>query len=352
MRYRQYCYPVRLILGQLSELDWIALLAVVLLAILQAGAVAGASYFDGTWWLPHGGKGFLNHYGVWAILVADPCALIATAIAWRQFKVAMMELPAGGNPEHSLAVLRLISPYIRFVKLRGNGIHLYLLLVMVGLLGWVNNIYQTTDPVRFFGHKVFDSTEFMYGFLANKFVLFVSWALVYPACGFVTLSMCLSTFLILQKMKSQRLMRPTVFHPDGCYGYSALGMLNVCLMVPFVIAFVVLFSILITHARLYASIVVPLVFLTLVFLSVSVVTIYPIVSQTKKVEGDLYDKLRFQSRNVRSLDFRTQLSFGVERLCFALSQGSPYSKTSRAMLAVLRAIPVTITVVKLVLPLV
>ena len=133
----------------------------------------------------------------------------------------------------------MISPYIQFIKLKGRGLYLYGLMVAIGALGWINNIYQTTDPVRFFGHKVFDFTEFVLGFAANKFVLFVSWVLIYPACGFVTLTMCISTFFILQKLRSDKLLAPSVFHPDGCYGFSALGKLNVYLMISLLIAFLV-----------------------------------------------------------------------------------------------------------------
>jgi hypothetical protein len=351
MHLRQLGFPVQLILAGFSPRVWPAVAAVILFALLQATLVISGSYLDGTWWLPHGGKGFLNHYGVWAILIADPLALFATAIAWRQFVLAMAELPLDTHPVQIESAQRIISPYIRFIKLRGRGIFLYALMVLVGMLGWLNNIYQTTDPVRFFGHKVFDSTEYILGFVANKFVLFVSWVLIYPACGFVTLTICISTFLILQRLKSKGLIIPSVFHPDGCYGFSALGKLNVCLMIPFLIAFLVLFSILVTHARVYTSIVVPLVFLTTIFLAASVMTIYPVASQAKEMENIVYSKLRSQSKYLSSLDLSSALSFGNERLCFALSTGSPYSKNAKTALIILRLIPVTVTITNLVSPL-
>lgn len=350
MHHRHLYFPVRLILTGFSRRSWPVALAIILFALFQTALVVSGSYLDGTWRLPHGGKGFLDHYGVWAILVADPLAVFATAIAWHQFKAAMAELPLDTHPTRIVVAQRVISPYVQFINLKGNGIFLYVLMVVIGALGWINNIYQTTDPVRFFGHKVFDSTEYLFGFIANKFVLFVSWVLIYPACGFITLTMCISTFLILQKLKSDELIIPSVYHPDGCYGFSALGKLNIYLMVPFLIAFLVLFSILITHARIYTSIVVPLIFLTIIVLGVSVITIYPIVSQAKEIEGVIYDKLRTQSRTFSALDFGSALSFGTERLCFALSSGSPYSKSSKALLTVLRAIPVSVTIIKLISP--
>jgi hypothetical protein len=322
----------------------------LLFSLFQAGLVAMGSYWDDTWHLQHGGKGFLDHYGVWAILIADPLLMISTAFAWYQFRATMADLPLVPAPNSRTELRRRVAPYMQFTRLKENGIFLYIILVVFGGLAWINNIYQTSDPVNFFGHKVFDSTEFIFGFVANKFVLFVSWVIVYPACSFVTLSLSLSTFFILRRLRSSGLIRPSVFHPDGCYGLAGLGKLNVCLLIPFLLAFLVLFAILITHARAYASIVIPLILLTAAFLAVSVTTIQPILSQAKEAERNSYQQLRAQSINVPRTDPGAALAFGIERLCFAMSNGSPYSKTTKTLLTVLRAIPVTVTTIKLIMP--
>jgi hypothetical protein len=305
---------------------------------------------DDTWHLQHGGKGFFDHYGVWAILIADPLLVISTAFAWYQFRATMVDLPLVLAPNCRVELIRRVLPYMHFVKLKQNGVFLYLLLVVFGGLAWVNNIYQTSDPVRFFGHKVFDSTEFIFGFASNKLVLFVSWVLIYPACGFVTLSLSLATFLILRRLKSAGLIKPSVFHPDGCYGLSNLGKLNICLLVPFLLTFLVIFAILVTHARAYTSIVVPLALLTIVFLAVSVITIQPILSQAREAEINSYRQLRALSIHAPHRDFGEAVSFAVERLCFGMSTGSPYSRSTKTLLTVFRAIPVTVTAIKLIAP--
>ena len=353
MHLRYFAFPVHLILFGFSRRGYPTLSIIfgfLLFGLFQAGLVIMGSYLDNTWHLEHGGKGFLEHYGVWAILIADPLLMVSTAFAWYQFRATMADLPLVIAPNCRAELRQRVAPYKRFVKLKDNGSFLYMLLVVFGGLAWINNIRQTSDPVRFFGHKVFDSTEFVFGFVANKFVLFVSWVLIYPACSFVTLSLSLSTFLILRRLRSTGLMKPSVFHPDGCYGLSNLGKLNICLLVPFLLAFLVVFAILITHARAYASIVIPLILLTAAFLAVSIITIYPILSQAREAERNSYQQLQMLSTNAPHADFSKAMAFAVERLCFAMSSGSPYSRTTKTLLTVLRAIPVTVTAIKLIAP--
>jgi hypothetical protein len=353
MHFRYLTFPVDLILVGFFRRGYASLPIIVgllLFSLFQASLVVACSYLDNTWHLPHGGKGFLDHYGVWAILAADPLVVISTALAWDQFKQTMVDLPMAHIPGCRIRLMRTVAPYKRFIRLKENGIFLYVLFTVVGSLAWINNIYQTTDPVRFFGHKVFDSTEFIFGFVSTKLAFFVSWVLIYPACCFVTVSLSFSTFFILRKSRSAGLIRPSVFHPDGCYGLSNLGKLNICLLVPFLLSFLVIFAILITHERAYASIVVPLIALTIIFIAISIITIYPILSQAKEAETKSYLRLRKLSAKLPQLDFSGELAFGIERVCFAMSNGSPYSRTAKTILTAFRIIPVTITAIKLIVP--
>lgn len=346
-------FPVTLILigfSRRGEASVPVMVGLGLFSLFQVALVLGGSYMDGTWRLPNGGKGLLDHYGVWAILIADPLLIVSTAYAWYQFRNSMACLPLDPDAGASPKLRRTIRPYLEFINLRRSGLSLYALLVAIGALSWANNIYENTEPVRFFGHDVFDSTQHAFGFIATKMVLLISWVLIYPATGFVTLSLSLSTFLILRKLRRAALIKPNVYHPDGCYGFSTLGKLNICTLFPFLFAFLVVFAILVTHEKAYASVVIPLVILTITFLGVSIITIYPILTLAKNIEKGLYRKLLRQSKKLSHNDFNMSLAFGIERLCFALSTGSPYSRSAQIVLLTIRAIPVTVTAVRLFLP--
>jgi len=235
--------------------------------------------------------------------------------------------------------------------LKGHGIWLYIIFVCVGLLSWINNIHETNNPFKYFNHNVFDSTDFIFGFAANKFVLFTSWVLIYPAVGFVVLSMCVSTYFILEKLKARKIIAPSVLHPDGCYGFSSLGKLNICLLFPYFFAFFVVFALLITHENLYASLVIPFAVLVATFFLASFITIKPVLSQVKNVHDSYYSKLVKDSATFSMIRGQEALKFGLERICFAMSSGSPYSRDMKSILIGMRAITAAATILKLALPL-
>jgi hypothetical protein len=317
----------------------------------QIGLVLLGSYLDGTLRMSGDDKGLLVHYGVWAILISDPLLLISASFAWYQFQIAFRSLPIKNEKDNRSEVQKIVRPYRAKVTLKDNGIWFYLLCLCLGLFSWINNIYETNNPYKYFNHNVFDSTDFMFGFIANKLVLFTSWVLIYPAVGFVVLSMCFSTYFILGKLKAKKIIEPNILHPDGCYGFSSLGKLNICLLLPYFFAFFVVFALLITHENLYASLVIPFIVLVAVFFLASFITIKPILSQVKSVHDSYYSKLVMDSATLGMTRSREALKFGLERICFGMSSGSPYTRDMRSILIAMRAITAATTILKLALPL-
>jgi hypothetical protein len=354
MQRGRHLVPVELILSGFSRRgapNFFVVFGVLIFSLFQIGLVILSSYLDGTWWMLKGDKGLFVHYGEWAILISDPLLLVSASFAWHQFRIAFRHLPIRDEKGGRSEMRRIVKPYKDFVSLRGSGIWLYVMLLLVGFLSWLNNIRETSDPFRFFKHNVFDSTDFVFGFVANKVVLFTSWVIIYPAVGFVVVSMCFSTYFILEKLKNNKITEPNILHPDGCYGFSSLGKLNVCLLFPYFFAFFVAFALLITHETIYPSLVIPLVFLTTLFFLVSFITIKPTLAQTKEVRKCYYDKLVNDSMSLPMLRNRDALRFGLERICFAISNGSPYSRDAKSILTAMRAITVAATVFKLALSL-
>jgi hypothetical protein len=316
--------------------------AVALILIVAAGA-----YFDRTWLLPPPSKGLAVHYGAWATLVTDPLLAMSVAYAYRQFRTALLTIPTIQERESKAALRRLVRPHLDFLRLRTRSAYLYALLVAIGFLSWLNNIYQTNDPTVFYGHDVFDSTRHLYGFAAHKLALFVSWVLIYPAVGFLNISMCVSTRLILARLRQRKLIVPIVAHPDGCYGLANLGKLNVSLLMPYVLAFAVVFALLITHDRPYLSAEIPLVALTAAFLVASGMTIQPIVAQARLARHGMYQRLARESANFRDASDERSVRFGIERIIFGITNGSPYTASTQAALVAMRVVPVAVTMFKI-----
>ena len=318
-RVRQLIFPVQLIFSGFSHRGKPrrdVIFGVFAFSAFQAALVLVGSYIDGTWWMSNGGKGLSVHYGEWAILISDPLLLISASFAWYQFRVAFRHLPVRDERANPRKIRSIVKPYQARVTLKGEGILFYAVCACVGMLSWLNNIRETRDPVKYFGHNVFNSADFIYGFLANKFVLFTSWVLIYPAVGFVVVYMCISTFLILRELRNKKLIEPNLLHPDGCYGFSSLGKLNIFLLLPYFFSFFVAFSILITHENLYPSLVLPLAFLTSIFFFVSIITVKPILSLVKSGERKYYLRLVEGSTTLNGMKRQEILRFGQREFAF------------------------------------
>jgi hypothetical protein len=327
--------------------NYAILIGIAVFCAVQAILVGGGSYIDGTWYSANGGTGFLEHYGVWALLVSDPLLLISAAYAYRRFRLAMTRLPIVEGKESKLMVSRIVRPYADHLRLKRRGIYLYVLFVAIGIIGWVDNLYRTNYPYTYFDHDVFDSTNFQYGYYATKFALFNSWVLIYPAVGFILISMSLSTRMILIKLTERELIQPRVLHPDGSFGLSELGRLNVILLFPYLLSFVTLFAVMFTHRQAYYSALIPLLILSFIFISISYLTIGPVLVQVQEARKAAFKRLAVESTAFERMDGDKKIVFAVQRLSFAMSNRSPYSLTTQIALQIMRLVPIAMTASRL-----
>jgi hypothetical protein len=328
--------------------NWPWLSWIIAFGSLQAAFVVVATYLDNSWYLQSPNKGLFQHYGACALLITDPLLLVSASYAYRRFRIALSTLPLC-DPERDRSRARAIArPYLEFLHLKGRARYAYLLFVTVGILAWANNIYETANPKIYFKHDVFDSTTFHFGYYVYKTVLFDSWVIIYPIVGFLLLLMCFFIRLILIKLRLRQMICPNVLHPDGSYGLSNLGTLNICLLTPYLLTFTVIFGVIFTHEAAYASLIVPLFVFSILFIVVSFITIKPVLDQAKEIKRLTYKRLVRRSYS-RYVDLSEQLAFGIERLSYALSNGSPYSQGGRILLLLMRAGPVVLTTTRFLL---
>jgi hypothetical protein len=155
--------------------------------------------------------------------------------------------------------------------------------------------------------------------------------------------MSVSTWILLKKFTTKNVLNPSVLHPDGCYGLSLLGKLNISLLIPYFLSYFVIFMLLITHEAHYFSIIFPLVFLTIVFLVASFVTIGPIIGLGKRINKETYNRLVSISKTYEKKEKHSDRHFIVERICYQFSSGAPYTKTASAVLNFMRVVTVIMT---------
>lgn len=350
---KQAFFPVRFLRSLFDKRvtpNWLPIILVVLFGLAQAVIVFTASWLDNTLYLPNAGDGFLEHYGVWAILASDPLLLVATAFAYRQFFISVRTLPINQDEGGTYALQRIIKPFANFINMTGNSKFLYLLLVIVGVLSWLNNLKQTINPSVTYGNDVFDSSQYILGFIANKACLFISWVIVYPLVGFMLLSMSWAIRQILKQAVFENRVSPKLIHPDSCYGLAKLGTLNIAILLPFVLAYLTMFSLLITHEKTYLSIQIPLVGVTIVLLILSYVTIAPITKLSKRIHRETMTRLAKETVQLEGSRKPPTPKFSLERCCFPTVSPSPYKGITVSMISAIRLLPVALTVSKIIVP--
>ncbi|MCW3848087.1 hypothetical protein OF829_12625 [Sphingomonas sp. LB-2] len=317
----------------------------------QLTAVLLACWWDNSWTISasgkftEGGRGFLQHYGAWAILLTDPLLLVASGFLDRQFCVAILTLPARADRDAARAITRSLREYLPWVRGKGTAALFYALCLITGLFAWTYNVASTIDPLGalrhpiFAHHDVFDSGLHMRSFIAFKACLFLSWVVVYPIVGFKLVTIIIATRSILRRAEKHGLLQPRVEHPDGCYGLKNVGTLNIAILVPCLLAFFVMFALLVTHQMMYESILIPLIVVSTVFLVTSFIVIWPAQMVLWQARDKEFRDLAKSSRQPPPASDRDLFQFTARRFFFSAAKASPYSDTTKVIILAMRATP-------------
>lgn len=322
------------------------ILGVAVFGVTQLLAVSLASWHDHTLFLPSPGRGLLQHYGAVAILVSDVLFLVAAGYARTRFTLAMRDAPLTKDVQARKRWKSLVDRATGWIDGRGPSAYVYLLMVLLGAFGWITNVRKTIHPELpvNFSHDVFDGWSHIFGFVAFKFCLFTSWVIIFPIVGYLLVMMACGTWVTLHAAKRDKLLAARVTHPDRCYGFANFGELNVSLLAPFLLAYGVMLSLWLTHAKPYESLLLPMAGMTMVFLLVSYLTIYPLYDVIRAARSKLFDKLRDHNGDPES---QNGMQFAIELLCYQSAKAGPYDSSTEAVLLAMRGITVAATAITL-----
>jgi hypothetical protein len=346
------------LVGSKGRLNWRLVSSLLAVAAIQIAAVLLGCWLDNSWYLPaeHGfpqvGRGFLQHYGAWAILITDPLLLAASGFLDRQFCVTMLSLPTRPDRDAAKEVTHALRRWVPIVRGRGGIALLYVLFVVVGIYAWEQNVTLTINPLGshrhaiFSHHDVFDSGLHIWSFLAFKACLFLSWVIVYPIVGFKFLTIAFVTFSILRIAEKRCLLCPRVEHPDGCYGLKNVGTLNIAILAPYFLAFFVMYALWVTHQMLYGSIVIPMIGVSAIFILTSFLIIFPAYLVLWRARNNEFRNLVRSSRQPPT-DDRDLLQFAARRIFFSTANASPYSDTTKILIVAMRVTPLIGVAIKL-----
>ena len=203
--------PLRLVtrlIGSRGRVNIPLLTAIIAVAALQILAVFLSAFADSTLSLAGLGRGLLQNYGAWAILISDPLILIGAGWVYWHFRRTFLTLPIclDRGARHKYRVF--LRPFLDIAAGRGVARLWYALFVLIGFMSWLTNIMQSMEPFVYFSGDVFDSVAHQYGFAAFRVSLFVSWVIVYPIAGYVLLGTSVSSYLLLSKLTMAQMLCP------------------------------------------------------------------------------------------------------------------------------------------------
>jgi hypothetical protein len=264
-----------------------------ILAILPAGLFLIGSAIDGSLVLPGRNIGLLEHPGIWVFLILQ----VALPIS---LKYSLKKLIRSGSRLRELAKTSdrfsqlVVVPLEKFLQLEDRESRLAATLIYgAGLVAFVWNTYQNSQPGVIVPYDFWDSKNFFFGFWLTrvyKLYLFV-WLL--PYIGLVHVAVLVVVLRIIRQARVSGRLKLIPFHHDGVTG---LGFVPGLVTTPIIVTVLVSsFSTAAAFEVHRAADVTPIMGLVVIILATAIGYIIPIIvlrSDILVLKRDAIAKLR------------------------------------------------------------
>lgn len=309
---------------------------------LEAALLLGAAFHDGNLWLPLKGLGLLQHFGVPAILLADFAVLAVLSLITQRFVRLPRRLPVKPEPANRRFIRLGVHRGLSTLLLKGPALRLFLLFAGLGVLFLAINAYQTTDAVTYYGNDVFDSSRHPYSYAVMRFVLGLSWIVLYPYAAVVLLGVSGNIYRMTAILKRRQRLTYMEFHPDGCVGFAYIGTISFLAILAILLLYLALMTVTTIHHKLNVLQVSGFVLLSAFFIALTYGISWPVTSflvqarRTAKLAG-------YRSSHSKNPEF------AVLKLLWILVDKpfSPYSAHQKIAINIVRLLPVTVAGIRL-----
>ena len=324
--------------------------AVFGVSLLWLFIVFVAASLDGTLTLSGHGRGFLQHRGYTAVHLATPVALSLSLLALDTFSRLMGRLQDFVVPGHDIQDLeKCRDEHLAIVNLKSRWTWLLLLFITCGAMCSIVIFSQVIEPGKTYGNDVFNALHYPLGYYTANIYLAISWSVVFPLSLFLVLQITAAIVVILGRARQRGSLFVDLLHTDNCGGLSPFGNLNLLLMLYYVPPFLAMLALAATHSQRYASLLIPAVVLSLVFLAQSSIGVYAIrlaiqAEKSKRLES-LHDELKqalYQPLNRAGQEVTFLLWQHVRGV-----KTMPYAAKAHIFVEVLRYVPPFIAVLNI-----
>jgi hypothetical protein len=316
--------------------------------------IAIACVIDGTWKMHDPAKGFIQHYGFWAIFITTPIILFLSSHLLYEFTETISNTTAYCAEmtfDLRSQLERLVDRHVNSLALRSRSATI-LFMIVLGMLSWcILNVQETIDPTHTYHHDVFDAYGHKAGFFATKTYVFIVFSVAYAIATFVAVHVTISLISVMKFLCSHDSIRVDFFHSDNCGGMSRFGNINLIILAIYTNFFVVIYAMYFTHRVAYPVMIASLIASTALTLGQSVVAVYYIHQAISKKKRECLDVLVSRLNDLVPASIPPKGRFPSELLAFRnhiLSVHTfPYAKGASAAVNVIRFAPPAMAVIGL-----
>lgn len=301
-----------------------------------------AGFLDQSFILPGNDRGVLEHPGAWGIIFGDLLVFFAASTIVNQLNKIPRKFPARRT---NLSIRYLLISRRRLLNaifLRSKYRIIFLYAMLASLMFWLNNAYQTTQTVRFYGNELFDSYTFIYGYVAMRIILFISWVIFTPYIAYISICASFTIYNTMKSLDKKHLLQFSLFHPDGCGGFSYLGNINVAFVFGMAVVYIELTIVLFTHHKLNPGLASGFVLATIFFVGSSYIMLVPahafLLREKKMCDLRIFKNVG-STEHYQSAILSQHIKVGVSF--------NPYHAPQRTFLAVARIAPIAASSVRL-----
>jgi len=178
--------------------------------------------FDGSFFLPGEALGLLEHYGNVSFTVLCPLALFFVVRGIYRFDQFIANVRTNLKREvlqDSTGLKSLLE--CNWIRDPARGVKF--LFIAVGMAFATANAAWAVRPEAVWGHDVYDSIHFTWGYVGQRVFYYIWWGYILPVCAYRLLVICIVLRRVFRFVASTDSLDLQPMHPDKAAGLGQLG---------------------------------------------------------------------------------------------------------------------------------
>lgn len=178
--------------------------------------------FDGSFFLPGEAVGMLEHYGNICFTIVFPLIFLFGTQGIRHFDQFISNIDANLIKEKFEKKVKL-EEFLRVNCTKDPYVPLKFLFIFSGLTFATINAINTIGPEEVWGHDVYDSVNYISGYIAQRIFFYVWWGYILPIFIYRLFIIVITLNRLFHRVIDTDSLDLQPMHPDNAGGLGGLG---------------------------------------------------------------------------------------------------------------------------------